>query len=851
MSEPKQAGGLFAGDQRIPLRGVKIDVKASGAAAQVTVAQRYQNTEKVPVEAVYSFPLDESSAVCRFEVDIGGKRIVGKIEEREKAFEKYDAAMAQGHGAFLLDQDRPNIFTASVGNLMPGQEAVVLLTYATELEQTVDSIRMLIPTTIAPRYIPPDVARKMDPAELDHITPPAVLGGVPYGLKLNVELEAASDIREISCPSHPARVSLSGKKASVELMGENIQLDQDFVLTAKLAKSNDASALVARDSDGVRAVMVNLFPDLSKFKRGPCEFIFIVDRSGSMDGPSIEQARNALLLALRSLEEGDRFNVIGFGSTIDAMFKTSVAYSQSSLDEATKKVQALRADLGGTELLAPLQFVLEKTAAEKMPRQIVLLTDGEVGNESQIIELAAKHAATCRIFSFGIGYGASEHLVRGIARASGGRAEFIEPIVLRQFARMASASLTNVRVDWGNLKTDLVAPSDAPQLFDGDRLTIYGRVVGGSSGEVAVVADSPQGQLRFPARVDLEFVAQESAIPVLMARKAIQELEEGRGAARGSAQTNRKENAQRTRILELALRYQLMSSATSFVAIEERAANAQAQQPAELRRVPIALTKGWGALDEAAKSAPCVAAAAPAGGGGRLRKMAAPAAAIIGSGRRVAVGSPPPSPAPAKAGGTGIFGSIAGKLFDWKKSVGSVPPPPEPMPAQSESAKDMLMGNVSESATSDIVIDDIELVPSEDASVTNQVTAAQTAIGGMTSDIAFPKKSDLADDDLLALTAAQWADGSFEPSTGLLIAIKVITNTFDSVAKSLGGELTPARRIVATLAALLTLEARFPDRRDEWKMLADKAERWLAKQNVPVPAGFSDLKAWAKSELKM
>jgi Ca-activated chloride channel family protein len=539
MSERKQAGGLFAGEQRIPLRGVKIDVKATGAAAQVTVSQRYQNTEKVPVEAVYSFPLEESCAVCRFEVEIGGKRIVGKIEEREQAFEKYDAAMEQGHGAFLLDQDRPNIFTASVGNLLPGQEAVVLLSYATELEQSVDSIRLLIPTTISPRYIPPEVERIIDPAELDHIAPPTVLGGVPYGLKLNVELEAASDIREISCPSHPARVSLAGRKASVELMGENIQLDQDFVLTAKLAKSHEATALVARDSDGVRAVMVNLFPDLSTFKRGACEFVFVIDRSGSMDGGSIDQARNALLLALRSLEEGDRFNVIGFGMSIDAMFKESVAYSQATLDEATKKVQAMKADLGGTELLAPLQFVMEQNTHDKMPRQIVLLTDGEVGNEAQIIELATKHAASCRIFSFGIGHGASEHLVRGVARASGGRAEFIhpneriEPIVLRQFARMASASLTNVRIDWGNLKTDLVAPAEAPQLFDGDRLTIYGRVIGGSSGEVAVVADSPQGALRFPARVDLEFVANESAIPVLMARKAIQELEEGRGAARG------------------------------------------------------------------------------------------------------------------------------------------------------------------------------------------------------------------------------------------------------------------------------------------------------------------------------
>ena len=315
MSNP-EAGGLFSNGNRVPLKGVSIEVKAAGAAALVTVSQRYKNTEKMPVETVYSFPLEESCAVNGFEVDIGGKRVVGKVEEREKAFEKYDDAMAKGHGAFLVDQDRPNIFTASVGNLLPDQEAIVRLSYSTELEQHDDTIRLLIPTTISPRYIPKDEMRKMDPAELDHISPPTIAGNVPYGLKLKIELFASTEIKSVSCASHPASVEIDGAKTCVELAGDDVQLDQDFVLNIKLAKPHEAFATVARDGDGARAVMLNLFPDLKSFKRGACEFIFIVDRSGSMEGESIARARSALLLALRSLEEGDRFNVIGFGSTL-------------------------------------------------------------------------------------------------------------------------------------------------------------------------------------------------------------------------------------------------------------------------------------------------------------------------------------------------------------------------------------------------------------------------------------------------------------------------------------------------------------------------------------------------------
>ncbi|HYE85638.1 MAG TPA: VIT and VWA domain-containing protein, partial [Vicinamibacterales bacterium] len=371
--QTKEAGGLFVKREgaatRVPLRGVSIEASVTGVAARVSVAQRYQNLEKVPVEAVYSFPLDASAAVCGFEVEVGGKRIVGKVEEREKAFEKYDQAVAEGHGAFLVDQDRPNIFTASVGNLLPGQEVVVKLSYVSELPQTKDSLRVLIPTTISPRYIPPDQARTMDAAELDHLNPPVMLQ-VPYGLTLNVNIDAGSDIREIASLSHPAQVRVSGKTAQVSLVGQNIQLDQDFVLTVALADAHKPSAIVARDSAGVRAVMVNLIPDLSGLKRAPCEYLFIIDRSGSMDGPSIAQARSALQLALRSLDEGDYFNVIGFGTSYEPMFPASVAYDETTLTSAAAKVGTMEANLGGTEMLAPVRFALEAPRCGELPRQV-------------------------------------------------------------------------------------------------------------------------------------------------------------------------------------------------------------------------------------------------------------------------------------------------------------------------------------------------------------------------------------------------------------------------------------------------------------------------------------------------
>jgi len=801
MNKP-EAGGLFAKGQRIPLRGVRIEVHAAGIAARVTVAQRYQNNEKAPVEAVYSFPLEESSAVCGFEAEIGGKKITGRIEEREAAFERYDRAMAEGQGAFLLDQDRPNIFTASVGNLLPGQEAVIRISYVTELQQSGDAIRLLIPTTISPRYVPPEQLKKMDPAELDHIAPPTVLGGVPYGLELAVDLEAPADVREVSCPSHPARVAISGRKVKVSLMGQDIQLDQDFVLNVALARPHEALAVVARDGSAGRAVMINLFPDLSGFQRGPGEFLFIIDRSGSMGGPSIQQARAALLLALRSLEEGDRFNIVGFGSTFEPMFKEGVPYTQQSLEEAARKVEGMEADLGGTELLQPLKFATEAPHAAELPRQVVLLTDGQVGNEEQCIELVSAHARHCRIFTFGVGHGVSEHLLRSLARATGGQAEFIhpneriEPIVMRQFRRMASANLRNVRLDWGGLKTDLLAPSELPPLFDGDRLTLYARVPGGATTEVAVLADSPKGALRFPVTVDCEHPVDDAAIPVLMARKAIQELEEGRGMVRGSAQQNRKEKAVRARILELALRYQLMSSATSFVAIEERPAGAQAQ-PAELRRIPIALTKGWGGVPAEGLAAGLTGSAM---GGPQVAKMM--------------VCASPAMPAPA------VRGRRRREAADeFMMEAAFTPPPASAAPAEGTTWPRRILNSI---------------------------------LGGGKG--AVPAGEDLHEslfpgNALLELTSLQRADGSFELTEALAKAAKRKLADLEQAAKALGMDNTLARNVLATLLALEVLEKEFSGRRDEWQMIADKAKRWLAKQKVVVPAGAKDLHEWARRTL--
>ncbi|MCA9522674.1 MAG: VWA domain-containing protein, partial [Myxococcales bacterium] len=787
--------GLTAGNKPVPLLGVRYDVVVENVASRVTIAQRFRNTESQPIEAMYTFPLDEGSAVCAFEVEIGERRVIGRVEEREAAFERYDQAIADGDGAFLLDQDRPNIFTASVGNLKPNEEAVVRISYVAEIEQRGDELRLQIPTTVSPRYVPASQLRAIDPAELDHLTPP-IERRVPYGFTLSATIRAASAVRSVECPSHPARVAIDGGVASVTLSGESIAMDRDVVLVAQTAARPEASALVAHDADGGRLVMLNLYPRLEGLTREPMEVIFLLDRSGSMMGPSIAQARAALQLALRSLEEGDRFNIVGFGDSFQALFAESVPYTQANLDTATKHAATVEANLGGTELMPPLHAILS-TKGGGLARQLVLLTDGQVSNERECVELVAQHRETTRVFTFGIGFGASDYLVKTLARVSGGSHEMIQPNeridekVMRQFGRLTSASLRNVRLDWGGLRPTLVAPERVPSLFEGERVTVYAKLRDASSGTLAIRATGPAGELSFSCPIDAEKAEAPTLVGPLLARRTVRAMEDGELSAeakRGSAQsraTSNQADTLKARVVELACRYGIASSYTSFVAVEERPTDERTDGEVELRRVPIMLTKGWHGRDELASHA--VAAAPPSF---VFAGNAAPGAMPM---LDDAVSASAPL---AKRRSRGIVDRIKGAFGI---GSGGGPQPPAPAPAKPTASGRGLQAGASKTEVADLDAY-AELFEEVDAPLAGGANAPTGATGMRgTGD----GRATGAEDALLALCLHQRADGGFPLSEQLLAQAQRSRSEIASIVEMMGTiESGVAEAIVATLLTL-------------------------------------------------
>ncbi len=601
-TEPESTlqGLVTVSGQPVPLTGVAYRGRLCDLALELRVIQRYRNAEAMPIEAMYLFPLPEAAAVCGLTVTLGDRVIRAEIEERDKAFDRYDEAMGRGDTAVLLDQERPNVFQMSVGNLCPGEEAVVEIRLVLEARLDGDGVRLMLPTTLSPRYTPPRLSAA-EQAEIERITPPYA-ADVPYGLTLELALEMASPIRSVSSLSHPVEIAVDGANATVRLSARETVMDRDFILVCRTASPHQASVLAA-ESHGRDHLLLTLFPDMSAAEPAPRQLAFLVDCSGSMRGDSIDEARRAVELCLRALRPGDRFRIIRFGSRTDHLTAGFVDFSQASLDGAVARIRAMDADLRGTELLPALQELV--SGAREGRLDVIVLTDGQVSNEEEVLDLVRTIAARWRIFSFGIGAGASEFLVRGLARESRGECEFIfpgeriEPKVLRQFGRIDTPLLHDARFDWGGVSVEQ-APVTPPPVFAGEPLVVAARLTqpGASVAAGTVVtftALTATGPREWSATV--RRAAPDGPVPLLWARRRIRELEAGFGVPSGSTQRRNRPRAE-SGLVSLSKEYALMSAETSFVGIVERPSDAKAAAPAEARRVPVMVTAGWHGRDQ-------------------------------------------------------------------------------------------------------------------------------------------------------------------------------------------------------------------------------------------------------------
>lgn len=668
----------------IPLMGVSIAGEVFGAQARLVVRQRYRNKEPRPIEAIYTFPLPSDAVLVGFAMECEGRRLEGQVKEREEAFQAYDDAVTAGHGAALLDQERRNVFTASVGNLLPGEETVIEVVYVQRLGADEGALRLMIPTLVAPRYMPGapqgdrtghGVSGPTDKVpDADRISPQ--IGAVSYGLSMNVVFDIGRDVG-IESPSHDIEVTLEGKlRQRVTLRRDAVPLDRDLILFASGAEGVQAGVVAERRSGQDGTFALTVVPDLfDRANRAPArDVVFVVDTSGSMDGPSIEQARSALRLCLRHLAEGDRFQIISFSNTFTRFMNEMVPFTQRTLEQADTWVARLSAS-GGTEMLAPLLAAVADLGQRERPRSriVVLLTDGQVGNEDEILSRVGDAAAGVRLYTFGIGTNVSDMLLRDLARRTGGGAEFIYPgerideKVTAQFARATAERVEEVSLRFSGIDAGELSPSELPALIDGEPWVVYGRYSepGIGRAELRGVLRGERFFLEVP--IELPSEADRSGLSALWAAARIRGLEDAETQLNG-----RRAEANKKRIAALSVEHGVASKYASFVVVEKRTGDRRAHGQPEARPVPVHGPAGWGRGAQDPDDGPVMRTRA-----GVVRPMMAQA--MLAS-RTIArapslVASPPPPPMRISAPA-----GFASPPAPRSPASGGAPPPPMQRP---------------------------------------------------------------------------------------------------------------------------------------------------------------------------
>ncbi|KAI8515623.1 von Willebrand factor A domain-containing protein 5A [Branchiostoma belcheri] len=587
----------------VPLKEINVQVDIIGYVSNVTSSLEYRNEEDNPIEAVFVFPLDESSAVYKFEALIEGRRVIGKVKEKQKAREEYDDAIASGEGAFLLEEDdrAGDVFKCSVGNLPPKTSATVRLSYVSELPVEADSsLKFVLPAVLNPRYSSGTEAAVYDDTYMAGPTADVLTSDVPYVLKLKVNLSSPNSIDKIESPKSSLDVTYGGTSAQVTLKDDH-KFDSDVELYVHYKHKHRPFAVteLGQGTEGFMAdhtVMLTFVPDLSRDDLvTTCgEFIFILDRSGSMSGSNIKNARETLLLFLKSLPVGCYFNIVGFGSSYKTLFNNSQKYDNKSLKTACKALEKMEADLGGTEILQPLQFVYKQPAIDGHPRQLFLLTDGDVWDTQACVSEVAKHADSARCFSVGIGEGASTALVKGVARAGRGKAEFVsgtdrlQAKVMRLLSCALQPTVTGVSLTWQlpDGVTAVPIPSTPPPIFSGDRFIMYAQLQGqlpvaGTEGSVTLSGQVLQEEIKHTLNLTLQPQdqdmpgAEDSPDPKqlhrLAAKTLVKELEvklEKDGDDTGSDSDETVSDSAKKQIVDLSVAANVVSKFTSFIGVD-------------------------------------------------------------------------------------------------------------------------------------------------------------------------------------------------------------------------------------------------------------------------------------------
>lgn len=577
---------------RFPLKETSVNVNINGTIADIIVVQTYSNEGPVPINARYIFPASTRVSVHGMKMQIGDNLVTAKIQEREEAKKEFEQAKEEGKSASLLEEQRPNVFSMNVANIMPGDIVRIELHYTELITSDNGTYQFVFPTVVGPRYSNKSEAEVADSDKWVN-TPYIKDGKTPPGkYEISVKMSTGVPINNIKCSSHKINVSKENdSSAFIELADKNEYAgNRDFILDYKMTGQDVQCGLMLYEGETENFFMLTIQPPerVRQENVPPREYIFVLDVSGSMDGYPLDTAKSLIKNLVGNLKRTDKFNVILFAGASSIMSPSSIPATADNIDRAIRLIDEQEGG-GGTELVPALEAAVALPADDNMSRSIVVITDGYVDSEQEIFELISKSLGESNFFSFGIGTSVNRYLIEGMARAGQG-----EPFVLvdesdadeiagkfREYVQ--SPVLTDIKVDFRGFDVYDVEPLAVPDMFAQRPIVMFGKWRGKPEGTIELTGRTGSGNYRQEIKAsDMAPIETNSAIRYLWARSRVERLLDYGFGSNDDPDVRRE-------VTRLGLEYSMLTPFTSFIAVIEKVRNTEGKSADADQPLPLPL----------------------------------------------------------------------------------------------------------------------------------------------------------------------------------------------------------------------------------------------------------------------
>ncbi len=613
-----------------PALKTDIHSKIQGDLATVTITQTFANPTSDPLNATYLFPLNKDAAVHAMTMEVGDEIIQAQIHKIGEAKKKFNKAKKQGKAASLLVQHRPNMFTQHIANLMPGLPIKVTLVYDQTIPKVDGNYELVIPLIVGPRYQPahsgkpPQVVddgvtvgikkvkaeTQFNQWEIETLPAYPEVSGltIPDSIRkdrvsINIEMEAGATIPHIFSRTHKIDVIGEEKKKTITLADGRTIDNRDFVLRYQLAGKNTQPTFLAHtdSKDGYFSLWIEPPASPKPNDIAAREMVFVLDTSGSMSGQPIDASKVFMRHALNNLRSKDYFRIIRFSNNASEFTSGPVRATPNNINNGVNYVNSLSAN-GGTEIPNAIRQAFSTPQPDRTLRIVVFLTDGYIGNESEVLKLITSNIGNARIYAFGVGTSVNRFLLSEMGRKGRGFARFMDPtedaeeVALELAGKLESPVLTDIRIDWGDLKVSQVTPEVVPDLFAGDSIRVLGKIEGSGMHTVEVQGRVRGRKASLPIQASLpnkkDSIAL-SPIPQIWARSQIADHMRQINSPNAFKTTHLSDDELKQKVIHLGLKHSLTTRWTSFVAVSKKIVNKNPQSSKD-SQVPLPMVKGVG-----------------------------------------------------------------------------------------------------------------------------------------------------------------------------------------------------------------------------------------------------------------